>query len=335
MKAIRRNWLAVFILLGIAAFPFFFTYAADFQVDVQIMPFLADCPNSACDNNETCSSCPADCGVCPATSTPTPAQTTLPPGGGGGGGGGGGTISIVTQAVFKGMAYPLSKVTLLKDGQIAASTQSGPDAKFEIGLSGLSPGAYTFGVWAEDAKGEHSITHTFSIYVSFGATTVISGIFLPPTISLDKTEVKRGDILNILGYSTPNAEITVVINSETEIIKKMTAQDNGAWLYKFDTLEVEKGDHNAKSRAAKDGDITPFSQTVAFKVGQKNIAAPSKLKKGDLNGDNKVNLLDFSIAAYWYKRTLSEAAKELEKNLNDDGKIDIKDFSILAYYWTG
>jgi hypothetical protein len=46
--------------------------------------------------------------------------------------------------------------------------------------------------------------------------------------------------------------------------------------------------------------------------------------------------VDFSIAAYWYKRTLSADFKKIEKErLNGDGKIDLTDFSIMAYYWSG
>ncbi|MBU2544617.1 dockerin type I repeat-containing protein, partial [Patescibacteria group bacterium] len=58
--------------------------------------------------------------------------------------------------------------------------------------------------------------------------------------------------------------------------------------------------------------------------------------KGDLNGDGRVNLVDFSIAAYWYKRTISAefAVKESER-MNGDGKVDLVDFSIMAFYWTG
>ena len=58
--------------------------------------------------------------------------------------------------------------------------------------------------------------------------------------------------------------------------------------------------------------------------------------KGDLNGDCRVNLVDFSIASYWYKGILSDAFKKIEiSKLNGDGKINLVDFSIMAYYWTG
>jgi hypothetical protein len=86
------------------------------------------------------------------------------------------------------------------------------------------------------------------------------------------------------------------------------------------------------------GEITSFSQAISFIVGNRNVFAQFNKcpQKADLNGDCKVNLVDFSIAAYWYKRIISAefAIKEKEK-LNGDGKIDLVDFSIMAYYWTG
>jgi hypothetical protein len=49
-----------------------------------------------------------------------------------------------------------------------------------------------------------------------------------------------------------------------------------------------------------------------------------------------VNLVDFSIAAYWYKRTLKTDFIPIEaQRLSGDGKVDLVDFSIMAYYWSG
>ena len=57
-------------------------------------------------------------------------------------------------------------------------------------------------------------------------------------------------------------------------------------------------------------------------------------ERADLNCDGYVNIVDFSILAYWYKRILTlEAAKMVD--LNHDGKVDLIDFSIMAYHWTG
>ncbi len=53
--------------------------------------------------------------------------------------------------------------------------------------------------------------------------------------------------------------------------------------------------------------------------------------RGDVNKDNRVNLVDFSIAAYWYRRLSPPASVDI----NGDGRVDLIDFSIMAFYWTG
>jgi hypothetical protein len=67
-------------------------------------------------------------------------------------------------------------------------------------------------------------------------------------------------------------------------------------------------------------------------VGSKTIPKPTGCATaGDMNTDCRVNLIDFSILAYWYKK----AGVPASVDLNGDGKVTIVDFSILAYYWTG
>ena len=259
--------------------------------------------------------------------------------GDGGGGGGYPPIPIETKVIFSGRAYPLSKVGILKDGQLAVTTIAGPDANFEISLSGLPSGNYIFSVFGEDFEGRRSSLFTFPVFITVGTTTKISGIFLSPTIALDKIEVKKGDNIAIFGQSTPQSEITIHISSTDEIFLRTVSDKQGVYLYNFRTELLDYGSHSAKSKAFKEGLVTPFSQTVSFLVGTKNVLAPSPQKcpfKADLNNDCRVNLVDFSIAAYWYKRPLSLEfkKKELEK-LSGDGKVDLVDFSIMAYYWTG
>jgi len=261
-------------------------------------------------------------------------------GGGGGGGGGGGYVPPPTttlpgtgQVNFSGKAYPKSTVTLLKDAQIVATTIAGSDANFQISLSNITAGSYIFSVYSEDDKGNRSSLLTFPLSVTPGVTTNVTGIFISPTIDVDKSEVKRGEILKIFGQAIPNSDITVIINSDEEIYGKTKADKIGAYLYNLDTLALEMGDHLAKSRATLEQEISPLSKVVSFKVGDKTVLkAPQKTAiKADLNGDKRVNLVDFSILAYWYKRP----SPPKNVDLNGDGKVDLIDFSIMAYYWTG
>ncbi len=248
-----------------------------------------------------------------------------------GGGGGGGYVP--PQINLSGRAFPLSKVTVLKDGQIAITTIAGPDAKFSVSLSGLSSGNYTFSVYGEDDNQRRSILFTFPVFITQGAATDISGIFIAPTIAIDKSEVKKGDNISIFGQSAPSSTITIGVTSEEKFVKTQ-ADKNGAYLYNLDTASLEIGDHAARSKSALEDQITPFSKTVSFKVGTESVLAKEINQipvKGDLNKDSRVNLIDFSVAAHWYGRSSPPATIDLNK----DGKVDLTDFSIMAYYWTG
>ena len=178
---------------------------------------------------------------------------------------------------------------------------------------------------------------TFPVTVTAGATTKVAGIFIAPTIDVDKSTVKRGETIAILGQTVSNAEITIIVSSDEEHFAKITADSSGAYLYNFDSTPLEIGQHLTKSKAAVGSEISSYSQAVTFNVGAQTIKKTAQMfSKGDVNSDGKVNLVDFSIAAYWYKRPLSEAFKKIEEErLNGDGKLDLTDLSIIAYYWTG
>lgn len=279
-----------------------------------------------------------------ATSTEVSATPTAPsstPPSTGGNGGGGGIISPTTSGtsvILSGRAYPLSQVSVLEDGQLALTTIAGPDSDFTATISNLSSGNYTFSVYSQDKNNVRSSMFTFPIFITSNVTTKISGIFIAPTLSVDKSEVKQGDNLAIFGQSVASSQIVININSSQEYVVNQPTDANGVYLLNFDTSPLAIGQHSTKTKSAFNGELSSLSDAVSFLVGNKNVLATTSnaVLKGDLNGDGKVNLIDFSIAAFWYKKSLSASFKTIEcQRLNCDGKIDLTDFSIMAYYWTG
>lgn len=262
---------------------------------------------------------------------------TDPDTGGGGGSGGGGSstpIHLDTVVNFSGMAYPLSRVYILKDGQVAATTIADPAANFSVSLSNLRTSSYTFSVYGEDNSGRKSAFFSFPIFVTSGTTVNIGNIFLSPTIDTDKSEVKKGDNIVIFGQSIPKKEIVISVHSEQEYFYKVVSNQMGGYLYNMDTSILEIGKHQTKSKAINDSQISQYTTPVSFSVGLEN-KAKDKVScsglRGDLNCDNHVNLIDFSIMAYWYKKT----NPPVKVDLNNDGKISLVDFSIMAFNWTG
>lgn len=156
---------------------------------------------------------------------------------------------------------------------------------------------------------------------------------------MDKSEVKRGDNISFFGQAVPASEIVISVNSLPEYFLQTKTDALGAYLYTFDTSPLGFGAHDAKAKASVAAEISQYSRLVGFNVTSTQSIikqSPKCAARADLNGDCKVSLVDFSIAAYWYRRTLSPAFAIIEKDqLNGDGKINLTDFSIMAYYWTG
>ncbi len=268
----------------------------------------------------------------PGPPTPTPSPTPVS-GGGGGGGGRVGPGKVSGTVTFTGRAYPFSKVTILRDGQAILSTTAGLDARFQVTAQSLSAGTYLFAVYAEDEQHLRSPLLSFPVTIASNATILVSGVFLAPTIATDKIQVRRGEPLTVLGKSTPTSTVTIVVHSAVEQVLQTVTDAEGSYAVSFDTTGFDFGEHTANSHASFDNAVTPQSRTAGFAIGTSTITAslPVVVDKGDLNDDNKVNLIDFSVLAFWYKRS----GPPRTVDLNSDGVVNLIDFSILAFYWTG
>ena len=81
--------------------------------------------------------------------------------------------------------------------------------------------------------------------------------------------------------------------------------------------------------------VPPLATSTAATTSEAANPEPQKPAIiGDLAGHGRVDIIDFSILAYWFGRRLpADILKRLGPGA--DALVDIKDFSILAYHWTG
>lgn len=291
-----------------------------------------DCEGSDL-NNQTCQTLGYDSGTlacsanCTFDTSGCSSVSETPPSPGGGGGGGGGPIPITTKVIIQGKAYSDAPLTILKDGQVIVATKADSEADFKVVLSTITPGVYTFGVFAEDKEGEKSITFSFTVNVAAGTITTISGIFIPPTIGLNKRTLARGETLDIYGQTAPESDVDIYINSDEEIIEKTKANQIGVWALLLDTGLLTAGTHFARAKAMANGLTSGFSHALSFYLG---VGAETGIcPRTDLNGDGRTNLIDFSILMYWWNQA-NECADQ-----NNNGIVDLADFSIMMYWWTG
>lgn len=262
-------------------------------------------------------------------STPTP----------GGGGGGGGSISIPKTSVrFSGEAYPKAIVSILEGGieksKVTADNSGYFSATFEEKYSNTT----LYSLFAVDMSGERSLLLNYPVVVTEGYLTHLSGIRFPPTITTDKTEVKVGDYLEVRGsaFSKKILEVTIEGGSLPQKgagVKKVfftESKVDGTYKIVVPLGGLTKGEYIVY---VKYSDDIRVSKLVRFVIGEANIKRSELLINlpGDCNADSEVNLVDFSVLAYWYKRDNPPKCVDL----NSDGRVDLVDFSILAFYWTG
>jgi len=254
-----------------------------------------------------------------------------PPSGGGGGGGGGFYYNNTVSFFF--IAFPSGTVTLLKDGQVANTVGADSNGRAQMTLTGLTQGTYQFSAYGTDVQGRQSSPVVLTLAVTGGTAASVSDIFLPPIIALGTTELTSGSLLNVTGTTAPHAFVTIS-TGEKVVTALAVADGSGSYSARLDTSVFPGGSYSVKAMAAL-GDNLPSSSygyPISFSIGPAAVPTPKCGKTPtDLNGDGKVNLVDFSILAYWYKRPTPPPCFDLQVN----GKIDLVDFSIMAYHWTG
>lgn len=253
-------------------------------------------------------------------------------------GGGGDPPITPTEVSFWGKAYPNSTVTLLKDALFVENTTANSASEFEINVIDLVAGTYLFSFYAEDIYGTQSALVTMSVNVVDSVQTIVSSIFLPPTINTDKSSVQQREDITIFGQTIGYSDVVIefgLASTSSSTAMMVVADGNGLYEYILDTTLLLFGDYNVKAKADLGAIETSYSKVISFSIDEEEEEEPDFLM-ADLNDDGKVDIVDFSIAAFWYKRTLSEDFIPIEeKRLNADGKINLIDFSMIAYYWTG
>lgn len=259
-------------------------------------------------------------------------------GGSGGNVGGGGQQNQPDATVrFQGFAYPSSTVTLLKNNTIVATTIAGANPGFELTLTGLMPGVHTFSLYSQDVKGVLSRPVSVTVMVNGSAITTVSGIIIPPTLDTETSVVQEGDPVVLFGQSAPFAEIEFAVTNQAGSYGT-TANSDGLFSYTLDTTSFGNGRVFVTAQANIHGAQSQLSVPIGLTIqsGGGGGGVPGWILRGDVNKDNRVNLVDLTIIKSWHRRSLNATMRALEnERLSGDSVIDLTDFSIAAYYWTG
>jgi len=251
----------------------------------------------------------------------------------GGGNQGGGPYLKGGDVTLDGKTFPGGTLVILKDGVVAKEAQVDTQGVLNASFTNLERGTYTWGIYAKDAKGRRTATYSSTIFLLGGTNNVIAPIFLSPTIGSAANRVEIGEDVVVEGYAIPSMPVVVLLNKQGEAesgkvtVATTTAKGSGEWSVHLPTTGLDKGTYEVKAQSQVGGDASGFSPLIYIGVGES--ARPDFTLRSDLNGDKKVNLVDFSILLYHWKTADPTA------DINQDGTVNITDFSILLSNWTG
>jgi hypothetical protein len=275
-------------------------------------------------------------------------------GGGMGGGSGGGTGTSVgpdssdegfpyplpgkPTVSVDGLAYPQSKVYILKDGVLAKEMNSDSQARFVWDFPDLNKGVYTFSVWSQDSAGRKSITQNSTFWIKDETKTTFK-VFLPPTIAGNSSQVDYGKDIAFTGQSAPGSTVELwvypsslgAVLQEEAKIKSVLSNEAGEWSIIFPTSQLPAaGSYKAKTRSIHPtAGVSDFGSVFVVGVGAEPETELDTCGRSDLNRDKKVNLVDFSILLFNWDTTNAVA------DINLDGKVNLIDFSLMLFCWTG
>jgi len=283
--------------------------------------------------NEECDDGNNDEGdFCSAVCTVEPAGT----GGGGSSGGGssrGGSQTDLGDTIINitGRSYPNSTINFLLDTESIGSVRADADGEFEFSAES-DPGTATAGIWSTDDNDVRSVTLNSTFDVTQGAITNLSGIIIPPTLTVENQNVDPGDVITVFGQAVPNATVEFHIDG-SDIVEQVTADDNGDWSYELDTARLSISQHILRARSITGNPPltreSNFSTALQLFVGVDGVAT----QPSDLNRDTFINLIDFSILIFWWQSNGGDS--DPPADINQNGNVGLEDFSILLFNWTG
>jgi hypothetical protein len=235
--------------------------------------------------------------------------------------GGGAAIRPLSFTVV-GEAFPGAKILLSQISQqgitlVKKIATSSIDGSFKASIIGFSSGSYSFGLIIEDANGRQTPEKIYNEGYS-NVPVEVDNIIVPPTISLFRSALTRGDFIKVMGFAAPANEVTAQLdNGKTYSVRADVT--SGAYQLLLNTAALPYGSHGVKVFQINhfNGVAGDFSLTRNFTLSLSTFVSV------DYNNDGKIDIQDASIFLTLYQQHDNKA------DLNGDGKFDISDLSIF------
>lgn len=238
----------------------------------------------------------------------------------------------IGQLQVSGRAAPGMLVAFTENGAVIGTCDSDTQGDFSLLITGLQPAEHTIMAYGTDSADRYTPNVEIQTYVRAYVITEVTGIIIPPTISIDKETVEQGQDLIVAGYGIPDYTVNIYTEPPLQSFS-ILLPESGEYMYTISTADMEIGEHKVYSLLQdEEGNTSLFSLELNFTVTDPAANPPSEdpgcnIAEGDLNCDAHVNLTDFSILLYYWGTESGYA------DVNNDDLVNLIDFSIMMFYW--
>ncbi|MFI3156052.1 MAG: hypothetical protein QX199_07825, partial [Methylococcaceae bacterium] len=249
-------------------------------------------------------------GAGPSTETPAPIVVETP---------------VVPILRFSGQAYPGATASLF--GQttteklfLIKTTVTAPDGTFTLEYTDILPSILSYSVEITDAQQNVAPPVVFTAPVTQDAVTVLS-FLASTTLQVLQSSVLHGLHFSITGSAVPKGRVELSVDGN-DPVQFVQADSNGLYQLFLETLDLDFGEHTLRTRQT-----TPDGQVGEYSIAQTVFVTHLLNKQMDLNGDDAINITDWSIFLVRWLST--DAATRLLLDFNSDGVVNISDLSIF------
>jgi hypothetical protein len=206
-----------------------------------------------------------------------------------------------------------------------------------LDVTALGDGTLTAHVTLTDAYGNQGVAGTDTATKTTTTAPTTGGGARPSfaTLTVGGTAFSNARVY-ILMNDAPLTDVVADVNGLFIVtIPELSAGSKSISVYALAeagtiTDTVTKNINLEAGKSASIGDIVLSAETLK-PLSELEKTQESLATRSDISGDGQINIVDFSILAYWVSRPYAPQASS--SDLNRDGKVDLVDFSIMAYYW--
>ena len=171
-----------------------------------------------------------------------------------------------TTVVVSGKAAPNALVTVSRNDVIIGTVAAGTNGVYSRLFGAQNPGIQNYKIYYTDSDNNRSRINSQSVSVQPQQQTNIIANLSPTITRRTPSQVAKGSIIQINGYTAPDSEVTLKFSSKN-ITFKTNSNQSGFYEFLIDSGDLNEGNYIASVSSISNGiDLSDTSSVIVFDI---------------------------------------------------------------------